>query len=75
MNKKKKGILEISLGVILFVIVLAIGVWAASSIGARYAPELGYLYILSSVVVGLIVGVLSGLLLLSGYLRISGKRK
>lgn len=75
MDKRKKGILEIALGVILFTIVLAIGIWASSSIGARYAPELGYLYILSSVVIGLLVGILSGMLLLSGYLRISDKRK
>ncbi len=75
MDNKKRGIVEIVLGIILFAIVLAIGIWAASSIGARYAPELGYLYILSSVVVGLVVGLLSGALILSGYLRASDKRQ
>lgn len=75
MENKKRGIVEIVLGIILFAIVLVIGLWAASSIGGRYAPELGYLYILSSVVVGLLVGFLSGALILSGYLRTTEKRK
>lgn len=75
MEKKKRGYIEIVFGVFLFFGILSAGIWLASDIGSRYAPELGYLYILSSIVAGLIIGLLSGILILSGYLRVSDKRK
>ncbi len=75
MEEKKRGYVEVIVGIILFFAIIAAGIAAAAFIGARYAPELGYLYILSSMLSGLIMGLLSGMLILSGYLRISDKRK
>ncbi len=75
MEGSKRGYIEIIIGMILFFIVLGVGIAAASMVGSRYAPELGYLYILTSMISGLTVGLLSGILILSGYLRVSDKRK
>lgn len=75
MEENTRGYIEVIIGIISFFGILGAGITIASIVGSRYAPELGYLYILFSMLSGLLVGLLSGMLILSGYLRISDKRK
>lgn len=74
MGDKKRGHIEIIIGIILFFTILGVGAAIVAIVGERYARALRY-FIFSAMVSSLIIGLLSGMLILSGYLRVSDKRK
>ncbi len=74
MDDKKRGYIEIIVGIILFTGILGAGITTIAIAGVRYARAIRY-YILSSLVSSLIIGLLIGVLIWSGYMRISDKRK
>ena len=73
MKAKLRGILDIFIGVILFSGVLIGGTNWVSSFASRY-PSMGWVSI-GAVVASLIIGLLSGMLLLAGYLRMTNSEE
>ncbi len=73
MEEKRKGQIQVIVGVILFYVLLGIGFWIKSNLGLEYAPSYQYIFV-GAILLGLIIGLLSGILVLSGYYRITGKR-
>lgn len=74
MDGRRRGKIEIFMGVILFYAFLGIGFWIKSNLGVEYAPSYGYILV-GALLAGLIIGLFSGILILSGYYRVSGKRE
>ncbi len=68
MEDKKRGYIEIIIGIIFFAGVVAVGAAIISIIGEMYARALSY-YIFSAMISSLIMGLLSGILISTGYSR------
>lgn len=75
MKNKKRGRIEFILGIIIIGITLITGISLARKASIQHATEFGYAYILAPTTIGIIIGLFSGLLIYSGYTRISDKQK